>query len=638
MGVVSAADTATQRCWRWVPASHAAALILLMLLVAACRTVDTRPDGTPSPSPPSSEHVEAPAQPTSPEAVQEAPGVAQDAPPPATEAPDAAEAEDEEPQPRPATRRIRSVTPYERQVSLTETQVLARSRINPRRIGYLVEDARTGELLRDVNAAEPFIPASVAKIASAITALEVLKPEHRFVTRVLHTGRIRKGVLRGDIILKGGGDPTLTAAALRDLAQALARARIRSVKGRFLYDATLFPPQLCINPDQNPEAGYNPPLSALTVDSNVFTVTWSPGTTDGQVEVFTSPGAFASFGVSPVPFGLGEALQRVSRRCDEPPPDGIEQYMFAPDAPRSGTLYLPARDPAARAAELFRLYAKGAGIDLPVPEASSSRPRKPTVLARHRSEPLVSMVQTLLSASDNLTAELVSIATAARLSGAAPQTVDEVGKVLTDWWATRLPQLTEGELLLVNGSGLSDRSRLSPRAVAAMLSYAARRTYGGHSFTSLLAASGVRGTLLSRVAPDTHHVLWAKTGTMDYAVSMAGELDTIGGRRLRFVVLVSDADLRRVRLEQNAREGVSRQRQRAASAWIRKARAVVDGLLLSWAGDEPVTAPMSELGDAPGAPATPELRSKAAPMMDSAPSEAAAARKVVPKRPSRKRR
>lgn len=574
---------------------------VLVLLVAGCRTVDSRPDGT-APSSPRVESPEASVQdvPPAPEPVAPEP------PPRATELPEAAEVEEEEPPTRPVARKITAVAPYERQETLSEAQVLARSRIDPRRIGYLVEDAQTGEVLREVNAAEAYIPASVAKIATAIAALEVLTPEYRFVTRVLHTGRIRKGVLRGDVILRGRGDPTLTAAALRDLAQALVRAGIRSVRGRFLYDATLFPTQLCINTDQSPEAGYNPPLSPLTVDSNVFTVSWWPGT-DGEVKVFTSPGASASFGVSPVPFPLGEALQRVSRRCDEPPADGVEQYLFAPDAPRSGMLYLPARDPAARAAELFRLYAKGAGLELPAAEPMSDarvpRKRKPTTLARHRSEPLVSMVQTLLSASDNLTAELVAVATATRLSGAAPASVDEVGKVLTGWWRAKLPQLTEAELVLLNGSGLTDGSRLSPRAVAAMLAHAGRRSYAGHSFTSLLAAAGLRGTLVSRVTPDTHHVLWAKTGTMDYAVSMAGELDTVGGRRLRFVALVSDAELRRMRLEQTAREGPSRRRQRAASAWIRKARAVIDGLVSSWAGTLDAPAAVShwrpERGGAP---------------------------------------
>ena len=76
-------------------------------------------------------------------------------------------------------------------------------------------------------------PASVTKAVTALYALDTLGRGHRFATRLLAAGPVEDGVLRGDLVLAGGGDPTLDTDALADMAAGLKRAGVREVTGAF---------------------------------------------------------------------------------------------------------------------------------------------------------------------------------------------------------------------------------------------------------------------------------------------------------------------------------------------------------------------------------------------------------------------
>lgn len=98
-------------------------------------------------------------------------------------------------------------------------------------VGYVLRDGDTGAIIEEVNGDLPLPPASVAKALTAAYALSVLGVDHRFETQVIATGPVADGVVQGDIILAGGGDPTLDTDGLNDLALQLKAAGIRGVTG-----------------------------------------------------------------------------------------------------------------------------------------------------------------------------------------------------------------------------------------------------------------------------------------------------------------------------------------------------------------------------------------------------------------------
>src|SRR6056297_23204 len=100
-------------------------------------------------------------------------------------------------------------------------------------VSFSVMDVKTGWVLEERAARDGQPPASVTKAVTALYALDALGAGHRFTTRLIATGPVESGVLKGDLILAGGGDPTLDTDALADMAAALKQAGVREVTGAF---------------------------------------------------------------------------------------------------------------------------------------------------------------------------------------------------------------------------------------------------------------------------------------------------------------------------------------------------------------------------------------------------------------------
>ena len=106
-------------------------------------------------------------------------------------------------------------------------------------LGLHIVNLTTGEVVYSYAAQQRMRPASTEKVVTAITALDMLGPHYQFLTQLLTTAPLRDGVLQGDLYIKGGMDPLLTAADVRTLAARLKAAGVRRVTGRLLADASL---------------------------------------------------------------------------------------------------------------------------------------------------------------------------------------------------------------------------------------------------------------------------------------------------------------------------------------------------------------------------------------------------------------
>ena len=199
-----------------------------------------------------------------------------------------------------------------------------------------------------------------------------------------------------------------------------------------------------------------------------------------------------------------------------------------------------------------------------------------TLIAEHRSAPLVAIARTGLETSDNPLSEMLALAVARSRLGRAPTIFEAAAEVNAFWRQKGV------EVALEDGSGLCARSRLSPRAAAAILLEA--RRLPGAPFFSLLPGAGLSGTLGRRLsAPDVALRAWAKTGTLSYAAGLAGQLFTRSGRELIFAAFVAEPTLRdaarahppSTRADADAAEAVD-------DAWLVRARALQDSLVTLW--------------------------------------------------------
>ncbi|MGW0602772.1 D-alanyl-D-alanine carboxypeptidase/D-alanyl-D-alanine endopeptidase [Streptomyces sp. NPDC002640] len=363
-----------------------------------------------------------------------------------------------------------------------------------------VVDVATGRTLFERGAGTALLPASTTKIATGVAALSAMGPDHRFTTRAVLRSATGKGdggkgdaKTEGDaknegdgknkgvpeLVLVGGGDPTLTArekpggwASMRELASltaaALEREGIEEVALR--YDASLFKGSR-IHP-----IGVNPnisPVTALMVD-------------EGRAD-----------------------------DSDHGP------------APRVA-------DPAAHAAGVFAdlLEEKGIRAGAPTPGKAA---KKADTVAQVRSAPLAAQVERMMTNSDNDIAEALARHTA--LSSGRESSFAGGGAAIHAE-LKRLGVPLDG-VRFADGSGLGRGDRLSARALTRLLTLAADPERPGlRPVLTGLPVAGFTGTLTERAADDlAAGLVRAKTGTLTGVNTLAGTAVDAEGRLLAFAFL-----------------------------------------------------------------------------------------------------
>ena len=465
--------------------------------------------------------------------------------------------------------------------------MLAAARLDGDKLGYVVFDLDSGRRMAARNADEPFIPASVAKVPMAVAALGILGPEHRFETTLHTTGRIVGSAIKGDLYLRGGGDPYLMTEDLAALLRDLQSRGITRVDGRFFFDASELAEAEQIDPVQPDAAQYNPGLGALCLNFNRIAFAWEhdgdrvTAACDLLLRIARGQHCGRRHRLQPGSFGIDSggragACSRAGRR---------ELGLWATD--REGRAHL-----AAAAPPCARCRPSSSALWPPRRELRCRHrnpvrflrePRSWRRISAHRSSELV---RTTLRHSNNLGAEMIGLAAARRLVG-QPQSLDQASRTVTQWLTAQIPETDWKGFSLVNFSGLSSESRTSPAQLAAILAYGARQHYGFDDLYSLLPAKpwdldeddgkGKKGKQETGPPVELH----AKTGTVAYGRGLAGFIDKGSGRRIGFVVFVTDSQARQM-FDASNRVRVLVLPPEARS-WLKRARNLERWLVVKWA-------------------------------------------------------
>lgn len=464
------------------------------------------------------------------------------------------------PQPRPASpgARGRGATVAARSVE----DLLGRANLGGT-TGFIALDASNGRVLEEHGADVPLPPASVAKATTALFALHALGLEHRFITRVLaRGGTIQGGVLRGDLVLQGGGDPNLQTADLAAMADTLIAQGLRQVEGRFVVDNSALPEIAQIAADQPVQAGYNPALSGLNLNFNRVHFQWAPS--GGQMRL--SMDARSNREVPPVSV-IGIAAHEGAPVYTYAQSDAREVWTVSRQAlGTGGSRWLPVRRTAAYAGDVLRALLAARGCTLPAPQFAAAGSAG-AVLAENRSAQLSEMVRDMLRYSTNVTAECVGLAAARRLE---PGTADlsRSGQVMAGWLAQRYA--AQG-LHFVDHSGLGDASRVTARGMGTFFLAAHREGI----LPGLLRRHTMRDAQGREM--DNHPVrVNAKTGTLNFVNGLGGYARAPGGREIVFAIFSGDVARRA------AIAVADRDRPPGGQEWARRARTLQQGLIERW--------------------------------------------------------
>jgi len=430
-------------------------------------------------------------------------------------------------------------------------------------VGYAVIDMTTGGVVEERSGADGFPPASVAKAITALYALDTLGPTYRFRTRLVATGPVQDGMVQGDLILAGGGDPLLDTDALAAMAANLKAAGVRGIIGDFRMYGGALPYAREIDVAQPDQVGYNPAVSGLNLNFNRVHFQW----------VRVGSGYTVTMDARSAKYRPEVQVARMTLADRNSPlytyRDGgdHDQWTVARAAlGKSGSRWLPVRRPALYAGEVFSSFARSQGITLGPAKVQQAAPAGDTLVS-HLSDALPEILTAMLKYSNNLTAELVGMAATQAQTGGV-DSLAASGQAMTVWARNDLG--LKGATL-VDHSGLGAASRVSPLALARVLAAA----HSNASLRPMLKVFRMRDT--SGNFDGAHPIrVEAKTGTLHFVSALAGYTTGPAGRPLAFAIFAHDAK-RRVGLVGSPDDSPP-----GASAWNRRAKGLQQSLIERW--------------------------------------------------------
>jgi len=426
--------------------------------------------------------------------------------------------------------------------------------------GVLVVSLERGDTLFRHNATQAFAPASNAKLLTSLAALDRLGPDYRFRTYLLSDGAVRNGVLEGDLVLFGTGDPGFSqrfhrsrTGAFEELAQALADRGIRRIRGDLVADASFLPGPLR-PPGWDPEDlddHFAPGISALSFNENVVSFRLEPGAWAGAPpEVHTIPDGA---GLPVVNRGVtveGRPSPPVSLTRESP----LDPFVVSGEIQRGGRdvwRAMTVQRPAYFTGTIFQGVLAEAGITvegdirlveepsrsllppsaLVAPAAGRSGPR---VLASWTSPPLLDYLEVVNKNSNNLFAELVFRTLGRDRSGTG--VAAEGARAVRE--SLEAMEVDVRGLDQLDGSGLSEGNRVAPGTLVGLLT-AAQDEPWWDAFWSTLPEAGRPRELARMYRTAAAGNLRAKTGTIAQVSALSGVVRSAEGEPLAFSILVN---------------------------------------------------------------------------------------------------
>ena len=384
-------------------------------------------------------------------------------------------------------------------------------------VGLCVLDAR-GRTIHGSSLAETALcPASSLKTVTTGAAFELLGPDFRFETKLASSAAIGpEGVLAGDLVLHGSGDPTLSSADLEALADATVKAGLKQVRGELRIDATVFP-RSAVNDHWNwGDIGnaYGAGAYGVNVDHNRLGVRFAPAAAAGGPAEMTAGGPVA------------RGTRWINRVTTGPPGSGDGVVIYSEPYSRAITLEgtVPAGevdfavtgaipDPPALAKDVLEARLKKAGV---IFSGTAGGTDAKVTLATHTSAPLAEIVDHLHKVSDNLEAQCLFL-TMGNLQQGDP------AEVVRKHWESRGVSFTG--LRLIDGSGLARANMIRPLDLA-RVNHAARHGKHGERFRQGLS-SYLEGTVRS------------KLGAMSGVKTEVGFLTLNDGREVTFALMAN---------------------------------------------------------------------------------------------------
>jgi len=423
------------------------------------------------------------------------------------------------------------------------SDALAKAGIPETSIGVYVQDTALKQPLLAVGAERALNPASAMKLVTTYAGLSLLGPAYTWKTEIYSNAPLRHGVLNGDLIIKGYGDPQLTLEDFWLLLNELRQRGVRKIRGDLVLDRSYFEPATSDRAhfDNEPLRPYNTLPDALLVNFKAVRLEFIPDPGRHALAVLVSPplpqikvlnhivldnepcGDWAKR-LKPTVTDNGASAELLingnySITCEEQ-----EREYSVLDHPH----YVHA---------LFALLWRELGGTFNGGVRDEKVPPTARLLASHQSRPLAETVRDINKFSNNVMARQLFLTLGASTGEGPPGTANNAAHIVQQWLTQK--GLVFPELTMENGSGLSRTDHISAKSLGTLLLDAFRSPVMPELMASLpiVAVDGtMRKRLLGSGVAGQAHI---KTGLLEDARSVAGYLLDDHGHRLVVVFLVN---------------------------------------------------------------------------------------------------
>jgi D-alanyl-D-alanine carboxypeptidase/D-alanyl-D-alanine-endopeptidase (penicillin-binding protein 4) len=425
--------------------------------------------------------------------------------------------------------------------SMTETvtEMIAKNKIDRGRVSVLIKEITTDRDLVSINPNTSRKPASVMKLLTTYSALLEFGGGFRWPTKFYYNGRYRKGVIQGDLIIKGYGDPTLSSRDLPSIVKRLRAVGIKKITGDIIIDRTFFdtPERISSGFDKNRFSEYNAMPDALMFNDHLCKVVVKPN--GGRIDVRKS--------IDDKSYDIENRLVASSQSCkgNRSWPrvninmDGSRSLMIFSGSISLSCSQRTIRKVVTQPYKSFYYDLKSkmvhAGIKFHGTLHLAKVPSGARPLFTHYSKPLLQIIAKTNKKSNNMYARHIMLLLGAKRYG-VPATKAKGEKAIKQMLG-QLNIIHSSADRIDNGCGLSRTSRLSARTLSNLLS-SAQKKYNT-SWRQALSIAGVDGTIKRRFA---HSIAkkraWMKTGTLNDAKNIAGYVRSKSSKKLYSLVVL----------------------------------------------------------------------------------------------------
>ncbi len=407
---------------------------------------------------------------------------------------------------------------------------------------FYAEELPTGRVLACGHCDDRRIPASTQKLLTSAAALDRLGMGYKWDTKLYADNPPVNGKIKGNLYIKGFGDPALITERLYLIAADVKNRLFQEVTGDIVVDTTYFD-QEKLNPAwdgyEDSDRSYVAATSAVSVNFNSITGAAVPGEKRGDpVTVYLEPVTkFVRIENTAVTGSPTSALTLVASRTGSDSKPVMIVKGSVPSSMEIKRFYRQVPDPAIYSGNILKEFMEHEGVKFGGTVKVGTVPGDARIVQTFQSPPLSEIIRYLNKYSNNFVAEMLLKTIGAEVKG-PPGTAEKGVEVVKEFANDIGIDLKQWDFY--DGSGLSRKDRTTARQMGRVLDWAFHNAEIFPEYAASLPVSQTDGTIRRRLKnPAVAGRIRGKTGLLDGVTALAGYMFPLGGKPIGYVIFVN---------------------------------------------------------------------------------------------------